>query len=380
MTILKDFFLFCSGVNLTILKRTPTETNKYVGIGATIFFTGVFAAIAAAYALSTVFDMYWLIVPIAIIWGLMIFNLDRFIVSTMKKKGSFSKDIVAATPRIVLAILISIVIAKPLELKIFESEIEAELVKMEQENYKEQDDLVKDRYVASIDSIKSEVAALKNEISAKQEERDALTLAAIQEADGTGGSMRKNLGPIYKTKKAASDKVQSELNELVATNSGLITSKQSRITQLESDQARDMATLQRVTLSGFAARIEGLERASDRSNAILIANLFIMLLFIAVETAPVLTKLMLDRSPYDYMLDKHEHKFEMNHKIFTSKQTNDVMSEVQFDEETIAHKTSLAIDAEKELAKDAVKRRLEELTGRTSLSRSFLKKSTLLDT
>ena len=56
MQSLKQFFLFCSGANFSILKRTPTEYNKYVGIGATIFFTGVFAAIAAGYALSTVFE------------------------------------------------------------------------------------------------------------------------------------------------------------------------------------------------------------------------------------------------------------------------------------------------------------------------------------
>ena len=135
MQALKNFFLFCSGANFSILKRTPTEVNKYVGIGATIFFTGVFAAIAAGYALYTVFDSAWLIVPIALLWGLMIFNLDRFIVSTMKKKGSFIRDFTSALPRLVLAVLIAIVIAKPLELKIFESEIDAELVKMQQENY-----------------------------------------------------------------------------------------------------------------------------------------------------------------------------------------------------------------------------------------------------
>ncbi len=380
MSYLKDFFLFCSGVNLSILKRTPTEINKYVGIGATIFFTGIFAAFAGGYALSTVFDSYWMIAPIAMLWGLMIFNLDRFIVSTMKKKGSFGRDFISAMPRLILAILISIVIAKPLELKIFESEINAELVKMEQENYKQQDDLVKNRYTANLDSIKSEVALLKKEITDKKLKRDALTLAAIQEADGTGGSMRRNLGPIYKTKQAAADIAQEELDAVVGSNSALIQSKQNKIAQLESSQSQDISTLKRVSMSGFAARIEGLGRASARSNAISIASIFIMLLFIAVETAPVITKLMLERSPYDFMLDKHEHLFEMNHKAITSKQMSTVMSEVRFDNETSLFKTDLAVEAEKELAKEAVKRRIEELTGRTTLSRRFLKNSTLLDT
>ncbi len=377
MQSIKNFFLFCSGSNQSILKRTPTEVNKYVGIGATIFFTGVFAAIAAGYALYTVFESYFLIVPIAVLWGLMIFNLDRFIVSTMKKKGSFIRDFTSATPRIILAVLIAIVIAKPLELKIFESEIEAELVQMQQENYKIQDDLVRNRYMASIDSLKSEIAVLKRETLDKEAERDLLVKEAIMEADGTGGSMRRNLGPIYRAKREAADLVQTELDDLTATNNELITAKQSQVDNLESSMNTDLSTLNRVQLGGFAARLEGLERAANRSKAIFIANIFIMLLFIAVETAPVITKLILERSPYDYVLNKHEHLFEMNHKSTTAKQMAMVENEARFDLETSDHKTKQAILAEKELADEAIKRKLEELKGRTTLGRSFLKESGL---
>ncbi|MFT4565468.1 MAG: putative Holliday junction resolvase-like endonuclease [Saprospiraceae bacterium] len=377
MQLLKDFFIFCSGANRSILKRTPTEVNKYIGIGATIFFTGIFAFVAAAYALSTIFETSWFIIPVALLWGLMIFNLDRFIVSTMKKKGALYKDFTNALPRIVLAVLISIVIAKPLELKIFESEIEAELVKMQQENYKEQDDLVKDRYVASIDTLKSEVLALKQEIETKELERDAMVTAAIQEADGTGGSMNRNLGPIYKAKKSAADLVQSEYDRLAATNLNLITSKEDKIKTLDASMTTDMETLNRVSMTGFAARLEGLERASSRSKAIWLANLFIMLLFIAIETAPVITKLMIPRSPYDFVLDKHETEFETNHKAYTSRIYDAVEHELKFNRSTLEHKTEIAIKAERELADEAIKRRVEELAGKHSVTPDFLKRSSL---
>lgn len=377
MQTLKDFFLLCSGVNRTLLKRTPTEVNKFVGIGATIFFTGVFAAIAAGYALYTVFDSLWVIIPIALFWGLMIFNLDRFIVSTMKKKGSFFKDFSTAAPRLILAILIAVVIAKPLELKIFESEIEAELVKMQQETYKEQDDLVQARYTAQIDSLKSDIASIKQETLAKQQERDLLVSAAIAEADGTGGSRQKNLGPIYKTKKAAADRVQSEYDEISATNSAMITAKQSQLKSVENQMTTDINTLDRVALSGFAARIEGLERATQRSSAIWIANIFIILLFIAVETAPVITKLILERSPYDYVLSKHEAKFAMSHQSFYAKHQHATAQKAKFDMETTDHQTKLAIIAEKELADEAIQRKVEELKGRTSVSHGFIGKSSL---
>lgn len=288
------------------------------------------------------------------------------------------RDFYTATPRIILALLIAIVIAKPLELKIFESEIESELVKMQQEQYKKQDDLVKDRYITELDSLKSGIAQLKSEITNKASQRDYLVEEAIKEADGTGGSMRRNLGPIYKTKRAAADLAQDELVDLTASHNTLINAKQDQINRLEAALSNDLSGLNRVSLSGFAARLEGLERASTRSQAIFIANIFIMLLFMAVETAPVITKLILERSPYDYVLDKHEQQFAVNHEVITAQRAKEHLSQVAFDKATTDYKTRLAIDAEKELANAAIKRRLEELKDKATVNKGFLSESSLL--
>ena len=377
MNSIQNFFIVCAGANKTILKRTPTEINKYVGIGATIFFTGIFAAISAGFALQSIFDNLWVVIPTALMWGLMIFNLDRFIVSTMKKKGNFLRDFTAASPRLILAILISIVIAKPLELKIFESEIEAELVKMEQENFKVQDELVRSRYTSDIDSLNSATATLKSEIYNKQSIRDSLVAEANMEADGTGGSQQRNLGPIYATKKAAADKVQTELDQLLTNNNNLIASNQSRIDKLNKQFDSELTAMNRVKLDGFAAQMEGLERASARSEAIHLASIFIMLLFIAIETAPVVTKLILDRSPYDYVLDKHELAFANNHKAVTSKQYNLIESQANFEKEISSYKTNMAINAEKEIAKEEIRKRVEQLKESATWSPNFLKQSSL---
>ena len=119
--MLKKFFLLCSGVDLKLIDTCSNgEQNKYAGIGATVFFTAVMATIAASYALYTVFVNIFTSIFFGLIWGLLIFNLDRFIVSTIKKNDSKWKEFLQATPRIILAMIIAMVISKPLELKIFE--------------------------------------------------------------------------------------------------------------------------------------------------------------------------------------------------------------------------------------------------------------------
>src|SRR5476651_1275508 len=125
------FFWFCSGAHIGTLKKYPTEHNKHVGIGATIFFTALFATLSGGYAMYFVFSGSPAAIVFAIlfglIWGLAIFNMDRYIVSSISKSGTTNQQILQASPRILLAIMIGIVISRPLELKIFDKEIRQKL-------------------------------------------------------------------------------------------------------------------------------------------------------------------------------------------------------------------------------------------------------------
>lgn len=40
----EQFFLYCSGIDPTILEQCPSDKNKYIGIGGTVFFTGLLAS------------------------------------------------------------------------------------------------------------------------------------------------------------------------------------------------------------------------------------------------------------------------------------------------------------------------------------------------
>jgi len=311
MEKVKLFFWWCSGASIEVLDKCSSEKSKYFGIGATVFFTGVFAFLAGAYGMYMVFDSIALALLFGIVWGLMIFNLDRYIVSSMRKEGKFFNEFKMALPRIILAIIISIVIARPLELKIFEKEINGELALMEQEFLSEQQNAVQSRFNNDREGLKSQIAILRNEISDKTQNRDKLRKIAQEEADGTGGSMKKNAGPIYLIKKADADNVDKELQELTLKNNALIAEKDKQLSEIELTMNGETSTLERLKLDGPAARLEALSRLSSKSFAIGMASWFILLLFIAIESAPVFVKLISPIGPYDHLLKLEEYAFEI---------------------------------------------------------------------
>lgn len=303
------FFWMCSGASAPILKKCPSESNKYVGIGATVLFTGLFASVSGAYALFTVFKSAWAPVAFGVLWGAMIFNLDRYIVSSMKKDGRIWAELRLAMPRLLMAIMLAIVISKPLELRIFQREIDEELVFMSQALFKDQEDRVKARFQTKIDILNLEIDKMNAQVDAKAKIRDSLALEARQEADGSGGSGHRSMGPIYKAKKDDADKADEELKRLVARLQPIIEKKQKMLVDTEKELQKSTQGLAHEGYDGLAARIGALESASAKSVPVGVANWFIFMLFIAIETAPLFVKLLSSRGPYDDMLKAHEHAF-----------------------------------------------------------------------
>jgi len=250
----------------------------------------------------------------------MIFNLDRFIVSSMRKTGDYRKDWLLALPRIILAILIAISISKPLELKIFEKEISNELVLMQQELRKEQENAVKNRYENIINLLESHNSSLKGEVEEKVKQRDILESEAIKEADGTGGTKQRNAGPIYKIKRQLADKSQIELDSLQRLNKQLVSSNTKKIDSLNLLTTSEIARFQNLEYNGMAARMEAMSRITKKSSVVGLAGTFIFLLFIAVECSPIFVKLMSTKGPYDDRLRLHESK---SHLLVTEQLGNE---------------------------------------------------------
>lgn len=301
--MLKSFFILCSGADKNLLEGcSEGEQTKYVGIGATVFFTAVMAFIASAYALFTVFDSVYPAIAFGVIWSLLIFNLDRFIVSTIRKRERFGSEFLQATPRIILAIIIAIVISKPLEIKIFEKEINTVLLKeknaMALNNKKE----VANYFKSDLDKNKAEIATLKTEITKKEKEVNTLYETYITEAEGTKGTLKLGKGPLFKEKIAKHNLASAELDTIRKNNLTKIAEKENQNKTLQADLDKKVTETQPIIdgFDGLMARINALNKLPS------LPSFFIMLLFLAIETSPIIAKLLSPKGEYDYKLEDLE--------------------------------------------------------------------------
>jgi len=301
--MLKQFFILCSGADKNLLEGcSEGEQTKFAGIGATVFFTAVMAFIASAYALFTVFDSIYPAIAFGLVWGLLIFNLDRFIVSTIRKRDSFSREFLQATPRIALAVIIAIVISKPLEIKIFEKEINTVLLKEKNAMALANKKQVTDYFKTDLDKNKAQTDSLKSEITKKEKEVNALYETYITEAEGTKGTMKLGKGPVFKEKIAKHDLAKSELETLRKANLAKIADNEKTAKTLQTDLDKKVNDTQPIIdgFDGLMARINALNKLPW------LPSFFIMLLFLAIETSPIIAKLLSPKGEYDFKLEDLE--------------------------------------------------------------------------
>ena len=301
--MLQRFFILCSGADKNLLEGcSDGEKTKFGGIGATVFFTAIMAFLASAYALFTVFDN---VIPAAVfgfVWGLLIFNLDRFIVSTIRKRDRWTHELLQAAPRIILAIIIAIVISKPLEIKIFEKEINTVLLKeknaMALNNKKE----VANYFKTDLDKNKKEMDDLKAEIVQKEKEVNTLYETYITEAEGTAGTKKLGKGPVFKEKIAKHNLSKKELDTLQKSNLAKIAVLEKDNQKMQLDLDKKVSQTQPIIdgFDGLMARINALKKLPWGP------SFFIMLLFLAIETSPIIAKLLSPKGEYDYKLEDIE--------------------------------------------------------------------------
>lgn len=321
MDALTRFFWFCSGVHQPTLEKHPTEHNKYVGIGATIFFTGLFAALSGGYAMYFVFkgDTAAVLFSLffGILWGLAIFNMDRYIVSSINKNSSSAKQIAQATPRILLAIMIGMVISRPLELKIFDKEIRERLKVSYLNNQRSKIDTLNkaftNKYTIELNKLNEAKTQRDSLASGIKADRQKLNFEVFgTKTEETSGVM--GYGPYAKRKEQELQQRQQNLDSLNSDVRRLenFVDGRKQFDGLLSEKLYTGKELDSLSnIAGFADRNWALGQLSFNTNgtrdtATALAVTFIGLLFIFFECLPVFVKMMSARGPYDRSVENLE--------------------------------------------------------------------------
>ncbi|SDQ00715.1 protein of unknown function [Mucilaginibacter sp. OK268] len=313
------FFWFCSGAHIDTLKKYPIEHNKYVGIGATIFFTALFASLSGGYAMYFVFNGDAFAVGFAIlfglIWGTAIFNMDRYIVSSINKDGSTNQQILQASPRILLAIMIGVVISRPLELKIFDKEIRQKLKTAYLKGQHRKIDTLEKTYQQKYAMEMGKNGDLKKEKDSLEKDINRSRYQLNQEVFGDKTNQTSGItgyGTYAKQKQSVLEEKESRLKE-VTQNLGQMDQYLAarkdyeglNSTRLFSEHQLDSLT----NIAGFSDRNWALGQLTYNENGTrdldtYLAISFIGYLFILFECLPVFVKLMSPKGPYDVAIAK----------------------------------------------------------------------------
>jgi hypothetical protein len=392
--IMRFFWKAAGGDEYLLKKATYSDQIKYFCLGGIILATGLMAGLAGGYAFYTIFspkggaiekgiDMavksqiiteaplhlptVFMAIIFGVIWGLIIFNIDRFIV-TSTGTGDGTEAITwgefkSAIPRIIMGAIIAITISKPVEIRMFQSEIAVELYQI-QDSVKQQ--FIENKLAMEQQSIKGldsgEYKNILAEVGRAQELCDKSSNAFQQQMLGKNGAAL-GYGPLAKRLEQEKERNCGKLEKLISSPKyeEYLTKKSSLGGNKEDAQKE--AEVVAAGFDGLLERIKILHKIAPN------ISLFIMLLFLAIELTPIFFKLMLIKTPYDFMKDnvsdliKAESGIEVKYDYYEDKKGQDRHLVINHNADNMTYEKSKMAQAQKELidlAVDEYKRREEQ--------------------
>lgn len=334
------FLWKCAGGDRYLLERaTYSDQIKYMCLGGIVFATGAMAGIAGGYAYYTIFeprssaidnpvDMGVAITAtiFGIIWGLMIFNIDRFIV-TSTGKGDGTEEITwlefkGAIPRILMGAIIAITISKPVEIRMFKTEIDAKLYEKQLELQKEFEKRTTINFEERLKTIEGDLGKISIE------RKDIIERIKIAEKEYTDQLQGRAGAPPGDGKLSQAlfqqvNTLKGDLDRFDFLNSEKLKEAEIKRKQLLVEKDKALSKNEEVA-NGLDGLLERIKIAHEVAGFWI--TLFITLLFMSIELTPVFFKLMLIKSPYDYLAEnrdeliKAEKGIEIQYDFYTDKE------------------------------------------------------------
>ena len=270
MNFITRFLCSCAGCDIaTLLQCNSAEQRKMAIIGSCVLITPMLGVASGTFAMLTFSKNLWLSLGFGLLWGFVIFLIERAVVANTRP-GEFNMGVLA---RLTLACIFALVIAVPMELKVFEDAIKEKLANNLNGNIKG----INADYDAQIENI-------KNDLNIEKSKVEVLRQSYIGEVDGTSGSKVAYRGPIAKEKERL-------WNEETAVYNKMNADAQKRISALNEKREQKIGAKGKSQAVGFLGSMRVLGELSKEDNTVLWGVWLIRLFFLAIELIPIFVKL-----------------------------------------------------------------------------------------
>lgn len=366
--LMKQMWKAAGGDRYLLERATYSDQIKYMCLGGIVFATGAMAGIAGGYAYYTIFEprssaidnpvdmgVVTTAVIFGILWGLMIFNIDRFIV-TSTGKGDGTEEITwlefkGAIPRILMGAIIAITISKPVEIRMFKTEIDIKLREKQIEQQRTYIDKVNANFNEEIKNKVVELQKFEKDLSLKIDRHAELERQYIEEARTI------TVGPRALAVKEQMKNVEKEILNIQNNIEYIRIKKEKK--DIEDRRELALADTEKVA-NGLDGLLERIKIAHEVAGFWI--TLFITLLFMAIELTPVFFKLMLIKSPYDYLAEnrdeliKAEKGIEIQYDFYTDKEGVERHLVINHEAHRMIYEKKTVTEIQKELTDYAIEK------------------------
>ena len=110
---------------------------------------------------------------------------------------------------------------------------------------------------------------------------------------------------------------------------------------------------------GLMARLQALSNLTKNNSSLLFARWLITLLFIFIEIAPMLFKMMMEEGPYDYTINRIKHETKVRNLQKTSNINENINFDLKIHSEKNQQRLAQELEANKELLESIAKAQVE---------------------
>jgi hypothetical protein len=303
---LARFLYWCAGADAGHLGGARVERAWYQALGLSVVLTALASSVSMNFALSlSLGGPWWHYLAYAALWALFVFNIDRWLVSTVhygpldetntgRAPWTFGRFVGYLT-RFAFAFVLAVIVSEPIVLQIFDREITQQLAANKARDTAAAEASVRAR--ADIAQEQSRIngtsAAAETELAQARADLITANQALDDEISGRGGSGESGCGPRCAERRTDVTLAEGRINAAVQNEADVAAKTATDTAALQRRIAAAVAGQLRAIASGdgFLAREHALTQLTRSNPELGVRRGFVSLLFLLVDLVPLLLKM-----------------------------------------------------------------------------------------